>query len=197
MACCSRSSLLNLSLVGMSVVLSFWNREFYNSLQNKDWESFIRCCSGTARTESGFMPGFCGVAAVYIVVAVYRTYLNQWLPNPMAALADRTIPRRVAGRSRLLSHQPHDRSAAIGTDNPDQRIAEDLRDFVDSTLSLGLGLLSQHRLAVQLRRHSLGPLGSADAARRHHPRLHGLGRAHLRGDRHDAHPSGRPSAGRR
>ncbi len=33
-------------------------------------------------------------------------------------------------------------TAAIGTDNPDQRIAEDLRDFTRSTLSLGLSLLS-------------------------------------------------------
>jgi putative ATP-binding cassette transporter len=32
--------------------------------------------------------------------------------------------------------------AAVGTDNPDQRIAEDLRDFVSNTLSLGLDLLS-------------------------------------------------------
>jgi putative ATP-binding cassette transporter len=32
--------------------------------------------------------------------------------------------------------------AAVGTDNPDQRVAEDLRDFCDTTLSLSLGLLS-------------------------------------------------------
>ena len=32
--------------------------------------------------------------------------------------------------------------AALGTDNPDQRIADDLRDFTEMTLSLSLGLLS-------------------------------------------------------
>jgi hypothetical protein len=35
----------------------------------------------------------------------------------------------VTRRPRLLSH--HDQSAAVGTDNPDQRIAEDICDFVD------------------------------------------------------------------
>ena len=32
--------------------------------------------------------------------------------------------------------------AAIGTDNPDQRIAEDIRDFIDNTLTLGISLLA-------------------------------------------------------
>ena len=39
---------LNLTLVGMTVVLNFWNREFYNALQNKDWEASSSCCSGIA-----------------------------------------------------------------------------------------------------------------------------------------------------
>ena len=30
----------------------------------------------------------------------------------------------------------------IGTDNPDQRIAEDIRDFIDNTLTLGISLLA-------------------------------------------------------
>ena len=33
---------MNLTLVGMSVVLSFWRREFYNTLQDKDWRAFLR-----------------------------------------------------------------------------------------------------------------------------------------------------------
>lgn len=32
---------LRMSLVGMSVVLSFWNREFFNTLENKDWDAFF------------------------------------------------------------------------------------------------------------------------------------------------------------
>ena len=48
----------------------------------------------------------------------------------------------MAGRSCLLPHQPDHGPAAVGTDNPDQRIAEDVRDFVDHTLVLGISLLA-------------------------------------------------------
>jgi putative ATP-binding cassette transporter len=137
--------ILNLTLVGMSVVLSFWNREFFNALQNKDWQAFISLLFWYRRAESGplpFMPGFCGVAAVYILIAVYRTWLNQWLQIRWRRwLTGRFLDEWLADRAyyRISLTTDH---AAVGTDNPDQRIADDLRDFVDSTLSLGLGLLS-------------------------------------------------------
>jgi putative ATP-binding cassette transporter len=133
---------LNLSLVGMSVILSFWNREFYNALQVKDWNAFMQLLFTYRRTDSGLMPGFCEIAVVYIVVAVYRTYLNQWLQIRWRRwLTRRFLDEWLADRAYYRISLTTDR-AAIGTDNPDQRIAEDLRDFVDSTLSLGIGLLS-------------------------------------------------------
>lgn len=137
--------ILNLTLVGMNVVLSFWNREFFNALQNKDWQAFISLLFWYRRAESGplpIMPGFCGVAAVYILIAVYRTWLNQWLQIRWRRwLTGRFLDEWLADRAyyRISLTTDH---AAVGTDNPDQRIADDLRDFVDSTLSLGLGLLS-------------------------------------------------------
>ena len=70
---------LRLLLVGMTVVLSFWNREFFNSLQDKNYSAFWELLFVYRQTPSGFMPGFCEIAAVYIVVAVYFTYLQQWL----------------------------------------------------------------------------------------------------------------------
>ncbi len=88
------------------------------------------------------MPGFCPVAAVFILVAVYRTYLTQWLQIRWRRwLTGRFLDEWLADRAyyRISLTTDH---AAVGTDNPDQRIAEDLRDFVDSTLSLGVGLLS-------------------------------------------------------
>jgi putative ATP-binding cassette transporter len=133
---------LRLSLVGMNVVLSFWNREFFNALQDKDWRAFIDLLFLYRRTDSGFMPGFCEVAAVYILVAVYFTYLSQWLQIRWrrwltAGFLDHWLADRAYYRISLTTDR-----AAIGTDNPDQRIAEDLRDFVDNTLTLGIGLLS-------------------------------------------------------
>src|SRR5579875_3504971 len=70
----------NLSMVGMDVIFNFWNGRFYDALQDKNWRAFINLLLFYQRTEKGgIMPGFIGLAAVYILVAVYRTYLNQWL----------------------------------------------------------------------------------------------------------------------
>ena len=133
---------MNLTLVGLSVVLSFWHREFYNALQEKDWKAFLQLLFLYRRTPIGLLPGFCEVAVVYIALYVYSVYLNQllqirwrrWLTRKFLSewLSDRAYYHIS------LTADP----AAIGTDNPDQRVAEDLRDFTDNTLSLSLGLLS-------------------------------------------------------
>ncbi len=133
---------MDLTLVGLSVVLSFWRREFYNALQDKDWRAFLELLFLWRYTPSGWLPGFCEVAGVHIILAVYEVYLNQllqirwrrWLTRQFLAewLADRAYYRISLTADR----------AAVGTDNPDQRIAEDLRDFCDNTLSLSLGLMS-------------------------------------------------------
>src|ERR1043166_3011425 len=70
---------LRLLLVGMTVILSFWNREFFNALQDKDFGAFWGLLFFYRNTDSGFMPGFCEIAGVYILVAIYFTYLSQWL----------------------------------------------------------------------------------------------------------------------
>lgn len=133
---------MNLTLVGMSVILSFWNREFFNSLQNKDWAAFTQLLFWYRRTPSGLMPGFCEIAVIFIAIAVYRTYLTQWLQIRWRRwLTGRFLDEWLADRAYYRISLTTD-DEAVGTDNPDQRIAEDLRDFVDSTLSLGLSLLS-------------------------------------------------------
>lgn len=111
--------------VGMSVWLNNWSRDFYNSLQNKDLEAFTR-----------LILYFCGIAAVAIAIAVYKLYLTQML----------TIRwRRWLTEKHFaawLAHKNYYRLEQAGyTDNPDQRLAEDLNSFAESTLSLGLGLI--------------------------------------------------------
>ena len=133
---------LRLLLVGMTVILSFWNCEFFNSLQDKDFAAFFGLLFVYRRTPSGFMPGFCEIAAVYILVAVYYTYLSQWLQIRWRRwLTVRFLDEWLADRAYYRISLTADR-AAIGTDNPDQRIAEDIRDFVDNTLTLGISLLA-------------------------------------------------------
>ena len=126
----------------MTVVLSFWNREFFNSLQDKDFDAFFELLFVWRRTPSGFMPGFCEIAAVYILVAVYFTYLSQWLQIRWRRwLTVRFLDEWLADRAYYRISLTTDR-AAIGTDNPDQRIAEDIRDFVDNTLTLGISIIA-------------------------------------------------------
>src|SRR6201747_2136264 len=59
---------IELALVGINVLLNQWNNRFYNALQEKNWDGFVR--------EIGF---FCVLATCYIALSVYQLYLNQWL----------------------------------------------------------------------------------------------------------------------
>jgi putative ATP-binding cassette transporter len=129
---------LNLALVAMNVVLTYWQRGFYNALETKDWNAFISLLVlGGPTEEFGFIPGFCVVAALYILVAVYALYLKQALQIRWRRSLTESLARR------WLDHRAYYRLAVQdrATDNPDQRIAEDARLFVDSTLTLGLGLM--------------------------------------------------------
>ena len=133
---------LNLSLVGMTVVLNYWNGAFFDSLQNKDGTAFINLLLFWRSGEAGFMPGFVAIAAVYIPVAIYRTYLNQWLQIRWRRwMTERLLSDWLADRAYYTISLTAD-PASAGTDNPDQRIAEDLRIFVEDTLRLGLGVLT-------------------------------------------------------
>lgn len=120
-------AVIAMSLVGVAISVWFnsWYRDFYNALQNKDLAAFT--------TLIGY---FCGIAAVAILIAVYKLYLTQML----------TIRwRRWLTEQHFaawLAHKNYYRLEQAGyTDNPDQRLAEDLNSFTDSTLSLGLGLI--------------------------------------------------------
>jgi putative ATP-binding cassette transporter len=130
---------LNLSLVGMTVLLTYWQRAFYNTLENKDWDGFIALLFSWHRTEAeGLLPGFVLVAALYIVIAVYQLYLRQALQMRWRRwLTDVYLAQWLSDRAyyHMALTDPY-------TDNPDQRIADDARLFVEDTLSLGIGLLN-------------------------------------------------------
>jgi vitamin B12/bleomycin/antimicrobial peptide transport system ATP-binding/permease protein len=118
---------IELSIVAINVLLNQWNNRFYNALQERNWDNFV--------WELLF---FCGLAASYIVLAVYQLYLNQWLQIRW---------RRWMTREYLdhwLAGANHYRMQLLGdaADNPDQRIAEDINLFIDRTLTISVGLLS-------------------------------------------------------
>lgn len=117
---------MNLGLVYLLVLLNKWNNDFYNALQNKDFAEF--------KTQ---LLRFAGLAFTYIAVAVYQIYLRQmlqirwrrWLTD---ALTAEWLAHRTYYRLELMNH---------GTDNPDQRIQEDVNSFTEATLGLALNLL--------------------------------------------------------
>lgn len=117
---------LNLGHIYVQVLLTDWSNQFYTAVQNYDLEG---CWAGFKL--------FCILAATSIVVQVYMIYLQQmldikwrrWLTDNYLAnwLRDRTYYKM-----RLLDDS---------TDNPDQRISEDLARFTAMTLGISLGIL--------------------------------------------------------
>jgi putative ATP-binding cassette transporter len=129
---------LNLSLVGMTVVLTYWQRAFYNALEAKDGGTFWSLLLLGGEADGTWFPGFCILAAAYILIAVYQLYLRQGLQIRWRRwVTQHYLDDWLADRAyyRIALTDPN-------TDNPDQRIADDIRLFVDETLSLGLGLMN-------------------------------------------------------
>ena len=118
---------IELSIVGINVLINQWNARFYNALQARDWNEFIY--------QLGY---FCVLAAIFIGLAVYQLYLNQWLQIRWRRwLTSAYLDHWLAGAN-------HYRMQLLGdaADNPDQRIANDINSFINLTLGLGLQLLN-------------------------------------------------------
>lgn len=133
---------LNLANVGIDVVFNFWYGAFYDSLQNKDLSSFIKLLLVYKYEDGFFIPGFLWFAMIGIGLSVLTIYLQQLLQIRWRRwLTARTLDRYLADRVYYRISLATDKDA-IGTDNPDQRISDDVRDFVRTTLSLGLDFVS-------------------------------------------------------
>ena len=117
---------LALGLVYLNVLFNEWNREFYNALETKNlaafWDQLWR---------------FSWLAFIFIAVAIYKIYLTQaleirwrrWMTNQYMSV--------------WLENQSYYRlEQSKSADNPDQRIAEDLKYLTRGSLSLSLGLLT-------------------------------------------------------
>ncbi|MBI5615027.1 MAG: ABC transporter ATP-binding protein/permease [Gammaproteobacteria bacterium] len=117
---------LNLALVYLAVLINKWNNDFYNALDAKNYDDF-----------KAQIARFAVLAFTHIVIAVYAVYLRQmlqirwrrWLTEVF--IAD-WLHARTYYRLELTTN---------GTDNPDQRIQEDLNVFTQMTLALGLDFM--------------------------------------------------------
>src|SRR5260221_4326733 len=118
---------LSLGLVWISVQFNLWNKDFYNALENKDQAEFWRQ-----------LWRFTYLAFAWIIAGVYRLYFQQMLLIEWRSWLNQHYLEKWRSDRAYYRLQLSDR----GVDNPDQRIADDLRLFVDMTLDLSIGLLS-------------------------------------------------------
>jgi vitamin B12/bleomycin/antimicrobial peptide transport system ATP-binding/permease protein len=117
---------LSLAIVYISVLFNRWNNDFYTALQEKNQSVFVEQ-----------LIRVCWLVAIYIFIAGYQLYLNQMLQIRWRRwLTERYLRAWLADgayyRMQLLRRE---------TDNPDQRIAEDVRLLVSGTLDLVVGAL--------------------------------------------------------
>jgi len=118
---------LNLASVWLNVRLNAWNNDFYNALQEYDWPKFW-----------WQFAIFGMIAVALIVVAVYQLYLRQILHIRWRRwLTDRFLKDWLSDQA--YYRMQLDQSA---TDNPDQRIADDLDRFTSITLTLSIGMMN-------------------------------------------------------
>ena len=125
---------LNLGMVYVLVLLNDWNRVFYDALQNRDAEVFWQQ-----------LQMFAKLAGAFIVVAVYRFYLTQLLEIRWRAWMTKDFLQRWTSHNIFYQLELRQFSqlgdGAPPSDNPDQRIQEDIQMFTADTVGLSLGLL--------------------------------------------------------
>jgi len=118
---------LNLLMVFISYRITEWYSTFWNDLQHYNapaaWHELLV---------------FVILVVPYIIAAVYQTYLTQMLQIRWR----RWLTERYLGSWLARSTYYHMQVLGDGTDNPDQRIADDLTSFTSQTLNLVIGVLS-------------------------------------------------------
>jgi len=116
---------LNLATVGLDVRFNYWRNDFYNTFQNYD--------------QSGFLFQiwtFFWLAMIFIAVGVSLDFFTRWLQIRWRRWLTNYYLHR------WLSHRAYYRLQLTGdTDNPDQRIAEDVRLYIENTFDLTFTLI--------------------------------------------------------
>ncbi|MGA2613230.1 MAG: ABC transporter ATP-binding protein/permease [Spirochaetia bacterium] len=119
--------LLNLLMVYISYRITEWYNTFWNALQKYDapdaWHQLLV---------------FFILVIPYIIAAVYQTYLTQmlqirWRQWLTKRYVDAWLSRGTYYQMQVLGD---------GTDNPDQRISQDLATFSSQTLNFVIGVIS-------------------------------------------------------
>src|SRR2546423_5339437 len=125
---------LTLLQIGIAIRLNIWNRDFFNSLESRDWNAFLY--------QMGL---FALLASATMGVAVYQTYVKQllqlrWRRWLTAKLVDRWL---AEGRYHQLG------LIEAGVDNPAQPISENTQHSTEQAGQV-CPRLTHHTVSLRL-----------------------------------------------
>lgn len=119
---------MNVASVGLTVVLNDWYKEFWDVLQSYQFGRFWP-----------LVGEFTLLATLLIALGIYSVYLRQWIQIEWRQyMTDTYLNRWLDKKSYYML-----KVLGYDTDNPDQRIQEDINSFANLTLTLTLGMVSQ------------------------------------------------------
>ena len=119
---------LTLLQIGIQIRLNWWNKDFFDALEQRNWNAFI-----------GQMWLFAAWAGAGMITAVYQLYMKQLLQLHWRRwLTHRLVTAWLEdGRHyQIMFLGPH------GIDNPDQRISENVRNACEMATEFALGILN-------------------------------------------------------
>jgi vitamin B12/bleomycin/antimicrobial peptide transport system ATP-binding/permease protein len=120
---------INMGQVAISVRLSYFNRDWFNAIQEKEASTFWSLLLTVwLLWASVYVLSY---VVEYVITSEFKIRWRRWLTmHSQHTWLDQAAHYRVQFVSPSI-------------DNPDQRISEDLNRFVSTTLSLSVGLMNQ------------------------------------------------------
>lgn len=120
---------INLGQVWVSVSLSFFNRDWFDAIQAKNAAEFWRLLWRVWLPLVGVL--IASNFIEFLIVSAFKIRWRSWLTEKLFGrwLGDGTHYRLQFGDTRV--------------DNPDQRISEDIRKYIDTTYSLTISMIQQ------------------------------------------------------
>lgn len=118
---------LELGIVYMNVLLNRWNNQFYNTIQEVDLAGFWIAIGR-----------FCWIAGLFIAISLIQVFINLWLKlewrNWMTKkYIDKWTHSLAFYGNQVLCNE---------SDNPDQRLTQDIQEFIDIVLQLTLSFIN-------------------------------------------------------
>ena len=145
-------AILSVAQTELGVLSTFWYNLFYDALQTKNLHAFTSLLFTWYPLKSGWvMPGLLGIGLLQILIGCLSVFVTQYLQIRWRRWMTGDYLRRwLSQRAYYRISVASDREG-VATDNPDQRISDDLASFCGAgansrpgsdTLTLLLGLMS-------------------------------------------------------